>query len=231
MKPTAILFALPMEARPFLRMMEDRSGNRIQRGYIAGMPVLVGVSGIGPERARSAARNLLAEHDVAVLIAAGFAGALDEGLSSGDVVVADSVIDAAGEPEVVYACDASLSAQTRTGARVLSIDRVTHSPEEKLLLFHRYACGLVDMESGAIAAVAMSLGVRFAAVRSIVDSLHDTLPPELTSAIDDDGKVQVLQVILAILRRSGAISDIIRYHEKSSAAARNLAHSLREMIA
>src|SRR5437868_11405971 len=100
-----VLFALRREARAFLQEFrpQQRFPGAPCRARFCGpewLSVLVLESGIGPERAANAATWLLGRpaleqvpYRPKLVICAGFAGALEETLAVGDVIVATDIVD------------------------------------------------------------------------------------------------------------------------------------------
>ncbi len=94
--PIGILCALPEELRLYREEVErgsfsDHGGIEVVVGSIGGRPVALAESGIGKVNAASAATILVERHGCDRLLMSGVAGALDPGLSIGDVVVATRV--------------------------------------------------------------------------------------------------------------------------------------------
>jgi adenosylhomocysteine nucleosidase len=71
------------------------------------------------------------------------------------------------------------------------------------------ACG-VDMESYQAAALALELGVPFAAVRVVADPLERELPPAVHSGLQTDGSVAMGAVIDSLVREPGQILSLAR---------------------
>ena len=138
---TGVLFALEREAAPFRRAIGARRG------------VVIGVSGVGLNAARKAAKRLLLQRP-SLVIAAGFCGALNPSLKVGDVV---------------------------KSPHILTVDHLVSDPAEKCQLsrFH----DAVDMESAAVEAVCAEAGVPFLAVRAVSDTADTTLSPELVQLL------------------------------------------------
>jgi 4-hydroxy-3-methylbut-2-enyl diphosphate reductase len=151
-----ICTALRIEARAVRHGLPDSAG---------GVRVLR--TGLGPLRATRAAA-LLPEHGALAVI--GFAGALDEGLHTGDVLVAsevrfgDQVFPCPSAP--LLAGELSRAGfRVRTGPLVTTDHLVTGAERRRLASEGARA---VDMETGPLAGAAS--GLPFAAVRVIVDT-------------------------------------------------------------
>ena len=167
---SAVLIAAPLRLEALLIRSAAR-GARVR------------TTGMGPRRARAAARALLQEPGKALLVV-GFCGGLDEDSEPGEVVIAEEVLAATDEghrPERVGCAGAEelVGAIARTGLAVRSGPIVCVS---RLALGERRAqlraggAIAVDMESVWLAAGAG--GRPFGVVRVVLDSpTHELLRP------------------------------------------------------
>jgi 4-hydroxy-3-methylbut-2-enyl diphosphate reductase len=128
------------------------------------------VTGMGPDRSRSAAASAASRPASAVAVL-GFCGALDDSLKPGDVVVADQLRVDEGEPVLcahaasVAAALAEAGVPARRGP-LLSVPKAVRGAKRAEL-----ASGgsiAVDMESAWLAQAAA--GRPFAALRAVVDT-------------------------------------------------------------
>jgi 4-hydroxy-3-methylbut-2-en-1-yl diphosphate reductase len=146
-------------------------------------------TGMGPKRARAAARTLLSDAGDALLVL-GFCGGLDEESRPGDVVIAEHVMGAADEghhPEQVACAGTSELAIALAGSGLV----VRNGPVvcvSRLALGERRAqlraggAIAVDMESVWLAAGAG--GRPFSVVRVVLDSpAHELLRPQAIAGV------------------------------------------------
>jgi nucleoside phosphorylase len=243
MKRIALIFALPMEARPFLRavgggkLMTTKENSALVLADRTA--VAVGVSGLGAVRASAKASEILADGPDA-LIFAGFAGALSADMNSGDLVISECVVDATIEPSVCRHADAGLLQQASACAghggreplvrRMLTVSAPVKAPEEKARLLEDSGCGAVDMESGAAAGVAAELHVPFLAVRAIVDRQEDVLPRVFAEGLRADGSVDATRIARALIRDPGSVAAAIKLARQANTASRALASFLIEFL-
>lgn len=160
-------------------------------------------TGMGPKRAKAAARSLLNEPGDALLVL-GFCGGLDEESVPGEVVIAEEVLGAADEghgPERVACADtdnleialASAGLRARSG-QVVCVSKLALGDRRAQL--HAGGAIAVDMESVWLAAGAG--GRPFAVVRVVLDSpAHELFRPQAT--------VGVLRAAHALRRVAGAL--------------------------
>lgn len=200
-----VLFALEREARPFRRLRPD---------------VPVALTGVGIERAAAATEQALARHKPQRVILAGFGGALVPSLAVGDVIAAAEAVDESGR---AWPC-------TPPGrGRVLTVNRMVHSVEEKRELGRRLQANVCDMESTAVAECCRRHGVEFAVVRAVSDTAADVLSPTLDRLIVN-GRVSALRAMLAMLREPRLIGQFRRLARNTRLAAERLAAALVSML-
>ena len=86
---------------------------------------------------------------------------------------------------------------------LLSVVRPITSAEEKRELHRRTAAGAVDMESAAIAAVAIQSGISFLAVRVVVDAAAVSIPKAALGMFDEGGRLKKSSLIRFVLHPLG----------------------------
>jgi adenosylhomocysteine nucleosidase len=236
MKPLAVLFALPFEARPLLRAMtdcrNDEAGRGTYSGVLEGIPLLVGISGTGASRAESKARDLLS-HGASALIVAGFAGALNDELVPGDVIATECAVSAES-PTAALMCDERLLhlaiEMKAISGHIVTTPGVVSKPDQKLALGRRHSCCAVDMESAPAAAVAAEMGIPFVVVRAIVDRRTDTVPHILSETLKPNGDVSICPALRMVLTRPGQIPHAVRLATQSGIASRSLTSFLTAFL-
>jgi 4-hydroxy-3-methylbut-2-enyl diphosphate reductase len=189
---SGLLIAAPMRLEALL-VRSGASGARVYR------------TGMGPRRAREAARALLREPGEALLVL-GFCGGLDERSEPGEVVVAEQVRaaeDEGHEPQSVACTGARelADALARRGLRartgtVVCVSRLALG-ERRAQLAERGAIA-VDMESVWLAPGAR--GRPFGVVRVTLDSpSHELFRPQMPAA--------ALRAAGALRRAAGALHE------------------------
>ncbi len=179
--PLAVIAALQIEART----LEFLSREPQLRVY---------VSGPGPLRAGTAARNAIADGARALLVW-GIAGALRADCENGDVIVPHRVLSAAGE----WVSDAAwrrrvaaaLDGRIEVGEGALySSGHVVSQPRAKRELGEATGAAAVDMESAAVAEAAAEAGLPCIVIRVIADGAGDAVPPGIESMLTADGRTR-----------------------------------------
>ena len=160
------------------------------------------------------------------IVSFGLAGGLDPALPAGALVVPRAVA-ADGR---VWPTDPALSARLggTTGHLCLGHDRVVVSVEDKRQLSRETGAALVDMESGAVAAVADASGVPFAVLRVICDPANRALPPAALVALNAAGRLVAARLAMSILARPGQLAALFGLARDAAAARRALrSHAMR----
>ena len=176
--------------------METVCGIRCCRGMLDGLPAVVAQCGIGKVFAALCAAVMIERYHPDLLLNIGVAGALIDGLDIADIVVADSAVEhdmdttpigdppgLISGPNVVHMpVHTEASARLRKAAERLGFRAVTAAIatgdqfiehlEDKQRIARDFGAAACDMEGGAIAQVAMTAQVPYAAYRAISDTLR-----------------------------------------------------------
>jgi nucleoside phosphorylase len=172
----AVTFALPQESSEFLRRLRDRSrvdrnGNRIIRGHIDDREIEVLHTGVGENVCRERLGKFLQGQEFELLISSGFAGALDDQLAAGDLLLAENF--STTYPPQDRSSFSEL--QIRRGTLV-TLPTLIHSSEERSKLAHKSGAAAVDMETEFIARACAEHGVPLLSLRVISDTTRQTFP-------------------------------------------------------
>ncbi|MFA5140307.1 MAG: hypothetical protein WC728_13835 [Elusimicrobiota bacterium] len=161
------------------------NGVRLWKGRFAGKDIFLVETGMGPAAAAGTLATFEEDIRPGMVLSAGFAGALQRGLSTG-LIVAD--LHAAGHrhARALRLAEESCAATLRVG-RVATSDSVLCDPAEKSRLGAETGALAVDMESATVGTWAGEKGSSFVAVRAILDRIDQRLPrsaPASASAAD-----------------------------------------------
>ncbi len=185
------------------------------------------VSGMGAAHAVHAARDLL-DRGVTALMSYGTAAGLAPALRSGDVILADYLLDAQGTRHEIAGAWSQILEEKLTGVRnlrrggICQSDTVIATPADKAGLYRRTGCLALDMESAALAALAGQTGVPFISLRAVVDTADMSLPASLLTALDEDGNVSLTKLLPALLPRPADWLALVKLARAFAAASHNL---------
>lgn len=217
----AIVAALEREVSPFVKNWSQTSrewdGRSFRFWEKEGNAVVCG--GVGAEAARRAAEAAINLFHPALLISAGFAGALDPALSVGDTLTPSYVIDAS---------DGSRMVAERGEGILITFDTVA-DVEQKARFATAFGAHAIDMEAAAVGRAAEAHGIKFLACKVISDSSETSLPP-LTQFIGPDGRFQTLRFAAHIAVRPWRWAAVMRLARDSAKAARALGVSLQSSV-
>ena len=203
LSPVWYLFALKRETHGV-----RRAGVRIE------------VIGMGLDAARANTERLLrASLPPSRIVSVGICGGLRDGSNVGDLVVPCEVVTADGQ---LWKCE---PIALPAAGRLLSVNRIVSSVEEKRKLHIEHAADIVDMEAASIAAICAERGIPFAAIKAISDAATDSLPTELEQ-IAPNGHVRFGQLLLAMGKRPRLIGDLLRLQRTTSLAIARLGEAV-----
>jgi adenosylhomocysteine nucleosidase len=100
---------------------------------------------------------------------------------------------------------------------------------EKATLFAATDADAVDLESGAVARVALAHGVPFAVLRAVADPAARNLPPAALIALDGGGRIGFLRVLGSVIGNPGQVPGLLALARDAAAARRALAGRVRTL--
>jgi adenosylhomocysteine nucleosidase len=195
---------------------------------LKGTPFLGGAGGGTPEGAADVSQ-LLIQEGAQALISFGLAGGLNPNLAPGAVLVPSRV----AEGDMTYHCDPALLAWLGgpTLPLMLGGAKIAVTAAEKSALFTATGAGAIDLESGAVAHVALSHNLPFAVLRAVADPAGRTLPPAALTALNQSGQIGFLRVLASVLRNPGQIPALLALAKDAAAAKRALAGRVKSLAA
>jgi adenosylhomocysteine nucleosidase len=148
------------------------------------------------------------------------------------VLLPASVTDGAGTVHSAYnpwrerlaalrVTDANSHPSILDGA-LLSLAQPLTTPATKAQARARTGAVAVDMESFAIASVAIEQGVEFAVARVVVDTAADSLPRSVLQATDRRGAVNYASLAAGLIRRPADLPGLLRLARRYRVALRSL---------
>ena len=235
----AFIFALGIESGGLIDQLKNAETSRHAHGTehagkLAGREVVVVESGMGAKAAARATAEAIKFYQPKWVISAGFAGALDEQLRRGHILMADEVADLAGQKIAVGLTLDPASAAATKGlhiGRLLTVDDIIRQPQQRRMLATQHGAIACDMETFAVAKVCQEHGVRLLSVRIISDAVDDELPPEIEHLLAQKTLAAKLGAAAgAIFRRPSAAKDLWQLREDALKASDRLAKFLVGVI-
>ena len=142
------------------------------------------------------------------VVMAGVGGALDPGLSVGDVVVDGPVHD------------------VRRGT-IHTVDRVVSTAAEKAALFAATGAAVVDMEQAVVRRWA---AVQVVGVRAVSDAAHHAVDPAVVRFVTDVGRPRPAAIAAGLLRRPGLVPHLLQLNRHTRLALDRLAAVLPVIV-
>ena len=231
----AFVFALGIESGGLVDLARDVVTSRCPSfvehvGSLDGRQIVIADSGVGRVKAAQATDELIVMHKPSWVVSAGFAGALRDGLKRGHILMADHVADCDGHQLAIgLSIDPQVIESTKGlhVDRLLTVDELVRSPQEKRALGQRHSAAACDMETMAAASVCRNHAVRFLSVRVISDTVDDYLPQEIEKMVGQKTLARKLGAAVgAIVNRPSAVKDMWKLKEDAFKASDRLARFL-----
>jgi adenosylhomocysteine nucleosidase len=200
------------------------------KANIGASEVTVLLTGMGKENATRAMASIPVDaHDVC--ISSGLAGALDDGLQLGAVVVARGCRTVGRSEKVVgdeFLFDLGSSLAARAVDVSLTSEKIVSTALEKDDL--REQGSIVEMESIHILAAAQKAQVPAVVIRAISDEADEDLPVDFARVVDSHGHLKVGGLIREVGFNPYRIPLLIQFGRQSRAAAKSLGEFLDRYI-
>lgn len=203
-----VCFAVKEEAAPFRPFAESKPWVQVQ------------VTGIGQKNTERALVKSLAGPCPKMVLTCGFAGGLDPGLRTGEVLF--DTVDATLR-------EALAAAGARPG-QFHCADRIATSVEEKARLRASSGADAVEMESAHVRRACAREGLPVATVRVILDTASEDLPLDFSQLMAADETVSMGKLAVALLKSPGKVPALLRLQRQTRASAQALACVLEKAL-
>ena len=214
---------------------------RMEHGRLGGRDCMLVQSGMGRQRAEQALRAVLAQYHPVAVLSLGFCGAVAATLRAGDLVVCSPVgalLTLPSGPRMAPSpvgwlhCDGALvqqalavlmppGANQLVGGGCLTVPSVAGPRGVKQWLSESFPIVAVDMESFWIGLLAQEVGVPWLAVRSVSDTLAESLP-SFEGLVDDFGRASLTTLSRYLLRHPLQVAQLARLGLQAHRAEKRL---------
>jgi nucleoside phosphorylase len=227
----AVTFALTAESSEFLRSLQDKSRNnrngvRTTRGKIDDRSIEVLHTGVGGKVCRRRMARFLQDQRFDYLISAGFAGALTDDLSVGDLLLAKnfSTVDL-GERW------SSLLSSPIYLADMLTVPGLIESAGERSKLGLTSEAVAVDMETEFIARACAKVGIPLLSLRVISDRPRELFPAPANVLFDiERQQTQMLKLAAHLLAHPTRVPHLVQFARRIARVRKILADALVEVV-
>tara|TARA_B100000953_G_scaffold280729_1_gene257712 strand:+ start:579 stop:1295 length:717 start_codon:yes stop_codon:yes gene_type:complete len=222
LKKLGIITALPAEAKCFqAKKINFKSPIEIERN------IFLCISGIGYKSSLYAANELI-KLNVDALISWGIAGATCDLVNTGDLILAKAVkrhkniYKTSNEwcKKIIYHFQGS--SLKILNEDIVSTEEICSTPVKKMNLFKKTKASVVDMESAAMAEVAMTNNLDFIIVRAIADNAILNIPDVVIKNIDNYGRIKIIKLMTSCMFRPSQINQIFLLAKSYKKALKSL---------
>jgi nucleoside phosphorylase len=227
----AVTFALAAESSEFLRLLTnksrvDRNGIRTIRGKIDDQTIEVLHTGAGEKVCRQRLEKFLEDQQFECLISAGFAGALNDDLQIGNLLLAEnfSTID-------LTEMHSSLPDLPSHVGNLLTVPTLIESSDERTKLAHTSGAVAVDMETEFIARACVAHSIPLFSLRVISDTPRELFPAPANVLFDiERQRTQMLKLARHLLAHPSRVPRLVRFARRIAQVRKILASALITLV-
>jgi nucleoside phosphorylase len=227
----AVTFALPAESSEFLsrlrnRSRADRNGIRIIRGNIDHRGIEVLHTGVGEKVCRQRLGKFLEDQQFNLLISTGFAGALNDELQVGDLLLAKnfSTIE-------LNEKRSSVSRLPMHMANLLTAPTLIDSSDERTEIARTSGAAAVDMETEFIARACAAHGIPLLSLRVITDTPREPFPAPAHVLFDiAKQRTNFLNLATFLLTHLNRVPGLIQFARRIANGRKILANALVDIV-
>jgi len=227
----AVTFALPAESSDFLRHLRnqsrtDRSGIRTIRGTIEDRAVEVFHTGVGEKVCRQRVAEFLQDQQFDLLISSGFAGALNDKLQIGDLLLAKNF-----STVELTEVGSSFSRLPIHEADLLTVRALIDSNDERNKIARTSGAAAVDMETEFIARACAEHGIPLLSLRVITDTPSEPFPAPPNVLFDiEQQQTRFLTVATFFIARPNRVPQLIQFARRIARVRKILASALFDVM-
>jgi nucleoside phosphorylase len=227
----AVTFALPAESSGFLRLLQSKSKRRNNgittiAGKIDNHVIEIFHTGVGGKACRQRMARFLQDRQLDCLISAGFAGALNDQLRVGDLLLAKnfSTADLNGTLD-------SLANLPIHIANLLTVPSMIDSSEERNRIAQTTGAVAVDMETEFIARSCAEHGVPLLSLRVISDTPARPLPMPPSVLFDlEKQRTKFGRLAFYVAKNPPAIWRLISFARRIGRARERLSNAILALV-
>ena len=228
----AITFALPAESADFVRLLEkprlnSREGVENIRGRLHGKLVAVIHTGVGKMICRQRMEVMFRREKFEWLISAGFAGALEQELRVGHLLIAENY----SSPKLLAAYQLELTADKILLGKLATVPRMIESMAQRETLNKRTGAVAVDMETETIAEICHAHDVPILSVRAISDTSGEPFPAPAHVLFDlAKQKTDFVRLGSYLLTHPAALGRLNAFRQRIGIARKVLTDALDKIL-
>ncbi|MEY2480117.1 MAG: adenosylhomocysteine nucleosidase [Verrucomicrobiota bacterium] len=210
----AVTFALPTESAVFVHLLRDARHE---------MSIEVFHTGVGRRSCQDKIDMFLDAQRPAILISAGFAGALSDQLKIGDILLAENF----STPRTLQTARELLADSFTRIGKLFTADAIVDSIEKRNEIARTTSAIAVDMETEWIAAACAARDIPLLSLRAISDTPGKPLPAPPHVLFDlHRQKTEFGRLALYLLKHPPAVLRLIAFARRIRSARNSLAAAL-----
>jgi len=223
----AVTFALPAESSGFLHRLHNRTrshrnGVATIRGKIDNRAIEIFHTGVGEKVCRQRMARFLQDRQLNCLISAGFAGALNDQLNVGDLLLAQNFSTA----ELGNARSLLVNLPIHV-ANLLTVPSMIDSNEERNKIARATGASAVDMETEFIARACAEHGVPLLSLRAISDTPRQRFPAPAHVLFNiERQRTSMMRLVLYLCKHPTRLRGLIRFASQIARARETLTEAL-----
>ncbi len=223
-----ITFALPAESSDLVRQLRQvETVDGLLFGQIGDRDVAVVHTGVGSENCNQRLEILLHKARPQFVIASGFAGAINQQLQIGDLILAENFSD----PSLLGLAREILRDRKATPIKLFTSSSIIDSISQRNEIARGSGAAAVDMETGAILAICKAHGMPLLSLRAITDTLNDPFPAPSDILFDiERQRTRYSRLLSYILRHPGSIGPLLRFGQRIAQVRAALTGALVALI-
>lgn len=197
---------------------------RIIRAALPDVDCDVRCSGAISENAARRSEELVAA-GATHLLSFGLAGALEDHLRPGDLILPEQVMSAEDEVWAVDGAWRELAAERMreaAGGAILGLDRAARTAAQKLFIRGIFDAAAVDMESHILARCAAAHDLPLLVIRAISDDRRSLIPRAAMAGVGPNGEDRILNVLASLAHRPNEIGALAKLGFSSGKGFRTL---------
>jgi nucleoside phosphorylase len=222
---------LPAESSEFLKRLTNKSqlnrnGVSIVRGNIGDREIEVMHTGVGAKICKERLRKFLEDQKFDLLISSGFAGALNDELEVGDLLLAKNFSTIA-----LNKSRSSFSELRLCSADLLTLPQLLDSAGDRNRIARASAAAAVDMETEFIARGCAEHGIPLLSLRAISDTPREPFPvaPNMLFNLERQ-RTDMTSLATFLVAHPGRIPRLIQFARRIARVRKVLASALFAVI-
>ena len=228
----AITFALPAESSDFVGLLTQpvvyaRDGVKCLRGQMRNQSVAVFHTGVGEKSCRAHLENFLRQQQPKYLISTGFAGALDQKLQVGDLLLSENF----SSPELLGSPRLDFRNAGFIIGKLATVPGIVDSKSERDRWAAESGAAAVDMETEFIAAACAAHRTPMLSLRAISDTPSEPFPAPPNVLIDlEKQQTNFARLALHLVTHPGALLRLNAFRTRVALARQSLTSALEKIL-